>query len=62
LFRMNEASMKPTPNIPPELRGHNDVANVATFVGRLRMRDKYIGVCRPGGDYIGFGFGHLAGC
>ncbi len=58
LFRMNEASMRLTPKIPPELRGHNNVATVATFVGRLRMRDKYVGRCRPG-DYIGNGFGHL---
>ncbi len=51
--------MARTAKIPPELRGHYSVENIATLVGSLRMRDKYIGRCRPGGDYIGNGFGHL---
>jgi ankyrin repeat protein len=61
LFRRNEASKRINPKVPTELRGHDNVATVATFVGRLRMRDKYIGRCRAGGDYIGNGFGHLNG-
>lgn len=24
------------------------------------MREKYIGICRPGGQYIGNGFGHVS--
>ena len=59
LFRRREASEKLKPKAAPELRGRNNVVTVATFVGRLRMRDKYLGFCRPGGDYIGNGFGHL---
>jgi len=61
LFRMNDVSTSLTPKTPPEFRGHYSVDTTATFVGRLRMRDKYLGVCRPGGDYIGNGFGHLNG-
>jgi ankyrin repeat protein len=61
LFRTKQNLWTVTPKTPAALRGHNNVATVATFVGRLRMRDKYIGVCRAGGDYIGNGngFGHL---
>jgi ankyrin repeat protein len=42
-------------------RGRHSVVKTATYVGRLRMRDKYIAVCREGGDYITNGFGHLNG-
>lgn len=53
------------PTSPPKgekmFRGrHNAVENV-TYVGRLRMRDKYMAECRGGGQYITNGFGHLNG-
>jgi len=42
-------------------RGKNSVIQSATYVGRLRMRNEYTATCRPGGDYITNGFGHLNG-
>lgn len=42
-------------------RGRNSVVQSATYVGRLRMRNEYFAVCRPGGDYATNGFGHLNG-
>jgi ankyrin repeat protein len=50
-----------TPKGFQELRGRNNVVKTATYVGRLRMRDEYMAVCREGGDYITNGFGHLNG-
>jgi ankyrin repeat protein len=44
----------------PESKDRESVSTTATFVGRLRMRDKYVGMCRPGGQYIWNGFGHLS--
>ena len=53
------------PSTPPKgfeaFRGRQNVVKSATYVGRLRMRDKYVAVCRDGGDYITNGFGHLNG-
>jgi ankyrin repeat protein len=53
------------PSSPPKgfdaFRGRYSVVRTATYVGRLRMRDEYIAVCRLGGDYITNGFGHLNG-
>jgi hypothetical protein len=43
------------------LKGRYNVVHMATHVGRLRMKDQYAAVCRPGGDYLAFGFGHLGG-
>lgn len=56
LFRINEERNYPA----IDTQGRQNVQVIATFVGRLRMRDQYVGVCRDGGDYIGNGFGHLA--
>lgn len=51
------------PSTPPkgltDFRGRQNVVRSATYIGRLRMRDKYVAVCREDGDYITFGFGHL---
>ena len=41
------------------LRGRHNVVKTATYVGYLRMRGEYKAFCRPGGDYITNGFGHL---
>ena len=53
------------PSTPPKgletFRGRNNVVRSATYVGRLRMRDKYMAICREGGDYITNGFGHMNG-
>jgi 26S proteasome non-ATPase regulatory subunit 10 len=56
LFRFDDERIK----LPLNLTRHQDAATVATFVGRMRMRDKYIGLCRAGGDYVANGFGHMA--
>jgi hypothetical protein len=40
-------------------RGRNTRVEKATFIGRLRVRDQYLAHCRPGGDYLTNGFGHL---
>jgi ankyrin repeat protein len=37
------------------------VPKTATFVGLVHMRSEYHVVCRPGGHYLGNGFGHLNG-
>lgn len=51
------------PSEPPKgyesLKGRYNVVRTATYVGRLRMKDQYTAVCRVGGDYLTFGFGHF---
>jgi hypothetical protein len=59
LFRRDESKIRLSPDIPALLADRQNVGTTATFVGRLRMRDKYEGVCRPDGSYIAFGYGHL---
>jgi ankyrin repeat protein len=53
------------PTTPPKgfeaFRGRYNVVKYATYVGRLRLRDEYIAVCRESGDYLTNGFGHLSG-
>lgn len=61
LFRIDESRTRLPPDVSAQLKDHHNVTATATFVGRLRMRDQYIGRCRSGGDYIGNGFGHLGG-
>lgn len=42
-----------------QFRGRYSVVRTATYVGRLRMHDQYIAVCRKWGDWHTLGFGHL---
>lgn len=59
LFRidLNKTALKPPAD--PELKDRQNVITTGTFVGRLQMRDKYVGLCRTPDDYIANGFGHL---
>ncbi len=54
---------KNPPSSPPKgeqaMRGRQNVVRTATYIGQLRMRAEYQAFCRPGGDYITNGFGHL---
>ena len=42
-------------------RGRKNVDTTATFVGTLRVRDKYFAECTEDGSVQGFGYGHLSG-
>lgn len=56
------ARVKPASDAPKgseSFKGRDNVIQSVTWVGRLRTKDKYQVVCRPGGDYVTFGFGHL---
>ena len=56
----SQVKMPPDPPKGEELlRGRHNVTKSATYVGRLRMHDKYIAVCQNGGSYLTNGFGHL---
>jgi hypothetical protein len=59
---LDRVDLQPKPNKGEEqLRGRFNVVTTATYVGRLRIRSEYKAYCRPGGDYITNGFGHLNG-
>jgi ankyrin repeat protein len=56
LNRVDSISVGPKED---KLRGRINVVTTATYVGHLRTRSEYKAYCRPGGDYMTNGFGHL---